>query len=119
MIILAIADELLTYPLFTGRPRSAGELLAIQSCGMFTDDSVAKLLITNCTPQLFKQQGDFFDIPTSTLTPVQIREKLAALAGSVIGDAKVPAFKNALTLKSSPNGGVDVTDDLKYTSAYS
>ncbi len=70
--------------------------------------------------QLFKQQGDYFDIPTSTLTPLQIREKLANLAASLdsklwSGDAGAK-FKDLLTLKSSPNGGVAVTDDLKYTS---
>lgn len=68
-------------------------------------------------PQLFKQQGDYFDIPTSTLTPIQIREKLASLAASVIGGDK-SAILDILTLKSSPNGGIAVTDDLKYTSKF-
>ncbi|KAF9025876.1 hypothetical protein BDZ89DRAFT_1102199 [Hymenopellis radicata] len=72
---------------------------------------------------LFKQQGDYFDIPTSTLTPLQIREKLANLAASLdsklwSGDAGAK-FKDLLTLKSSPNGGVAVTDDLKYTIKFS
>lgn len=66
--------------------------------------------------QLFERQEEFFDIPASTLTPLQIREKLAALAAEVIPADKVDAFKEALKLKSSPNGGVAVTDDLKYTS---
>lgn len=61
-------------------------------------------------------QGEYFDIPTSTLTPVQIREKLAALAASVIGDSVAGDFSELLKLKSTPNGGVTVTDDLKYTS---
>ncbi|KAG8219047.1 hypothetical protein J3R82DRAFT_4803 [Butyriboletus roseoflavus] len=75
----------------------------------------ANVLFT--TDQLFDQQEDFFDIPTSTLTPLQIREKLADIAGSVIQDKdKVEEFKELLKLKSSPNGGVAVTDDLKYTS---
>ncbi|TCD67508.1 hypothetical protein EIP91_012313 [Steccherinum ochraceum] len=67
---------------------------------------------------LFEGQGEFFDIPTSNLTPTQIREKLADLAGTVIGPDKVAAVKDLLTNKTSPNGGVDVTNDLKYTSAY-
>ena len=66
--------------------------------------------------QLFKQQGEYFDIPTSTLTPIQIREKLATLAASIIGEDKKSAVLDILTLKSTPNGGIAVTDDLKYTS---
>lgn len=50
------------------------------------------------------------------MTALQIREKLAALAAEVIPSDKVDDFKEALKLKSSPNGGVAVTDDLKYTS---
>ncbi|KAH8096701.1 hypothetical protein BXZ70DRAFT_330405 [Cristinia sonorae] len=68
---------------------------------------------------LFKNQGEYFDIPTSNLTPTQIREKLANLAGEVIGTDKVPIVKDLLTNKTSPNGGVDVTDDLKYTIKFS
>lgn len=69
------------------------------------------------TVQLFGEQEKFFDIPSSTLTPLQIREKLANIADSVIQDkGKVDEFKELLKLKSSPNGGVAVTDDLKYTS---
>ena len=68
------------------------------------------------TFQLFKNQGDYFDIPSSNLTPSQIRDKLAALAGEVIGKDKAPAVRDLLTNKTSPNGGVDVSDDLKYTS---
>lgn len=67
--------------------------------------------------QLFKNQNDFFDIPTSNLTPVQIREKLVALALPAVGSDKKDMLTDLLTLKTSPNGGVDVTDDLKYTSA--
>lgn len=66
--------------------------------------------------KLFKRQGEYFDIPTSTLTPLQIRESLANLAAEVIPANKVEEFKELLKLKSSPNGGVAVTDDLKYTS---
>ncbi|TFY80513.1 hypothetical protein EWM64_g3503 [Hericium alpestre] len=68
---------------------------------------------------LFKHQTEFFDIPASTLTPIQIRGKLADLAGGVIGQDKVPAVQDLLTLKSTPNGGVEVTDDLKYTIKFS
>ncbi|KAG6891311.1 hypothetical protein C0992_009192 [Termitomyces sp. T32_za158] len=65
---------------------------------------------------LFKNQGDYFDIPTSTLTPIQIRENLAKLAAQVIPPAAVEEFKDLLKLKSTPNGGNAITDDLKYTS---
>lgn len=67
--------------------------------------------------QLFKNQNDFFDIPTSNLTPVQIREKLVALALPITGSESKNALHDLLALKSTPNGGVAVTDDLKYTSA--
>ncbi|KAJ7784147.1 hypothetical protein B0H16DRAFT_1491464 [Mycena metata] len=70
---------------------------------------------------LFKRQGEYFDIPTSTLTPLQIREKLAALAGEVIPPNlnAVAGFSDLLALKGSPNGGTAVTDDLKYTIKFS
>ncbi|KAK7062305.1 disulfide bond formation protein D [Favolaschia claudopus] len=70
---------------------------------------------------LFKRQGEYFDIPTSTLTPLQIREKLVALAGEVIAVPSNAAgkFADLLLLKSSPNGGTAVTDDLKYTIKFS
>jgi hypothetical protein len=69
------------------------------------------------TDQLFDEQDNFFDVPSSTLTPLQIREKLADIANSVIQDkGQVAEFKELLKLKSSPNGGIAVTDDLKYTS---
>ena len=54
----------------------------------------------------------------STLTPTQIREKLATLVAETLGDDKAAPFKDLVTLKSTPNGGVDVTDDLKYTSKF-
>ncbi|KAF8678404.1 Thioredoxin [Rhizoctonia solani] len=60
--------------------------------------------------ELFKAQEQFFDIPTSTLTPLQIREKLVALAPEGV-DKK--AVADLLELKSTSNGGVSVTDDLK------
>jgi hypothetical protein len=67
---------------------------------------------------LFKAQEEYFDIPTSTKTPLEIRASLRQLAETVIGDSKSGRFADLLTLKSAPNGGVDVTDDLKYTSAF-
>jgi len=68
---------------------------------------------------LFKRQGEYFDIPTSTLTPLQIREKLAALAAEVVPGSVAGNFADLLVLKSSPNGGNAVTDDLKYTIKFS
>ncbi|KAG8753292.1 hypothetical protein FRC12_011593 [Ceratobasidium sp. 428] len=62
-------------------------------------------------PQVFKNQETFFDIPASTLTPTQIREKLVALVPEGVDKSKVA---DLLTHKTTPNGGVDVTDDLKY-----
>jgi hypothetical protein len=68
---------------------------------------------------LLQRQGEYYDIPTSTLTPVQIREKLASLYAETdaTGD-QVEAFRDLLRNKSTPNGGVSVTDELKYTSKF-
>jgi hypothetical protein len=64
-----------------------------------------------------KRQEEFYDIPTSTMTPLQIRAKLAEVASAAgLTSDQVASFSDALTLKSSPNGGVSVTDELKYTS---
>jgi hypothetical protein len=65
--------------------------------------------------QLFKQQVEFFDIPSADMTPLQIREKLANIAAQMITGEQLIKFKDLLILKSSPNGGNGVTDDLKYT----
>ncbi|TDL29379.1 hypothetical protein BD410DRAFT_779779 [Rickenella mellea] len=70
------------------------------------------------TLALFKRQTEFYDIPASNLTPVQIREKLADIAEPLIGADKVADVKELLKLKSTPNGGVAVTDELKYTIKY-
>ncbi|KZT05562.1 uncharacterized protein LAESUDRAFT_737412 [Laetiporus sulphureus 93-53] len=68
---------------------------------------------------LFNRQEEFFDIPTSTLTPLQIRAKLAEIAKETIGASNSVVFTDLLTHKSGANGGVDVTDDLKYTIKFS
>ncbi|KAI9447933.1 hypothetical protein H4582DRAFT_2107371 [Lactarius indigo] len=61
---------------------------------------------------LLQRQGEYYDIPTSSLSPIQIREKLASLFAET-------GFKELLKLKSTPNGGVSVTDELKYTIKFS
>ncbi|KAI0068539.1 hypothetical protein BV25DRAFT_1817392 [Artomyces pyxidatus] len=66
---------------------------------------------------LLKRQQEFYDIPTSTLSPIQIRAKLAELATEV--GISADEFKDLLTNKSTPNGGVSVTDELKYTIKFS
>jgi hypothetical protein len=43
-------------------------------------------------------QEQFYDIPTSTLTPIQIREKLADLAEPIVGAEKVAAIKDVSML---------------------
>jgi len=79
--------------------------------------AVARVSPTHFWPfslALFRKQGDFFDIPTSNQTPLQIRENLANVAAQVIPPDAIDGFKELLKLKGSPNGGVAVTDDLKY-----
>ncbi|KAL9713041.1 hypothetical protein Ac2012v2_004282 [Leucoagaricus gongylophorus] len=68
---------------------------------------------------LFDNQGDYFDEPTLDLTPRQIRDNLAALAGQVISSEAVESVRKFLTLKGTPNGGNAVTDDLKYNIKFS
>jgi hypothetical protein len=68
---------------------------------------------------LLQRQEEYYDIPTSTLTPIQIREKLASLyAETGVTNDQVEGFKDLLRNKSTPNGGVSVTDELKYTSKF-
>ncbi|KAI5123396.1 hypothetical protein M0805_006104 [Coniferiporia weirii] len=69
--------------------------------------------------ELFRNQSDFFDIPTADLSPTQIRDKLVELAITVVGADKKDALKDLLSFKSSLNGGTAVTDDLKYTVKFS
>ena len=52
----------------------------------------------------------------ANLTVVQIREKLIDLALPIVGSDKKAELTDLLTFKTTPNGGVAVTDDLKYTS---
>lgn len=66
--------------------------------------------------QLFKKQSEYYDIPTSSLTPLEIRDNLAKLASDVIPAAAVEQVQDLLKLKDTPNGGNAVTDDLKYCS---
>ena len=66
--------------------------------------------------QLMQRQEEFFDRAVADLTPTQIRAKLVALAGEVpsIDKSKLPTIQDLLTYKSSPNGGIAVTDDVKW-----
>jgi len=95
-------------------------------CSTFTHE--AGLAVARVAPEKFwpfsllllQRQGEYYDIPTSTLSPIQIREKLAALfAETGVSGDKVEEFKELLKLKSTPNGGVSVTDELKYTIKFS
>ena len=68
---------------------------------------------------MLQRQEEYYDIPASTLTAIQIRENLASLyAESGVSGDQVEAFKDLLRNKFTPNGGVSVTDELKYTSKF-
>jgi len=71
--------------------------------------------------QLFKQQGDYFDVPSQDLSPRQIREKLAQLASNLLSSKALAEVKALLTPKGGRdlNGGTGVTDDLKYNIKFS
>jgi len=63
---------------------------------------------------LYQVSETFYDIPASNFTPVQLRNKLVDVGQPIIGDERVAAAKDLLLLKSTPNGGTAVTDELKY-----
>lgn len=69
---------------------------------------------------LFENQEKFFDIPTSSMTPIQIRNQLASLSAQwqVTSESAVSKFETLLA-HNSPNGGTAVTDNLKYTIKFS
>lgn len=100
----------------TGGACLSQSFLALQPCRTFAAAGHETLTL-HLFLQLFRKQGDFFDIPASNLTPLQVRENLAKIAAEVIPSDAVEEFRELLKLKGSPNGGVAVTDDLKYTSA--
>ncbi|KAF8231392.1 hypothetical protein L208DRAFT_1399021 [Tricholoma matsutake] len=120
-------------PLFDAGGKYDGKVKAVirlqvqpwHSSSTFTHESA--LAIARVSPEhfwpyslaLFKKQGDFFDLPTSTLTPLQIRANLANIAAEVIPSDRMDQFRELLKLKDSPNGGIAVTDDLKYTVKFS
>jgi len=130
---LSLAIDRVLKPYFAPGGKYDGKVKAIirlqvqpwHASSIFTHE--AALAVARVSPEhfwpfslaLFKNQGDYFDIPTSTLTPIQIREKLAQLAAEVIPANKVDDFKELLKLKGSPNGGIAVLDDLKYTIKFS
>ena len=82
------------------------------------------LLVSKCSwtleldPQLFKRQTEFFDKEIENLTVTQIRAKLVELALPIVGADKKQQLIDLLTFNTTPNGGIAVTDDLKYTSEW-
>eukprot|EP01111_Echinosteliopsis_oligospora_P002768 TRINITY_DN1427_c0_g1_i1.p1 TRINITY_DN1427_c0_g1~~TRINITY_DN1427_c0_g1_i1.p1 ORF type:complete len:109 (+),score=38.85 TRINITY_DN1427_c0_g1_i1:336-662(+) len=60
-------------------------------------------------------QEAYFDRPSVDLNSNQIRDKLAQFAGEFAGNADATQkIRDLITFKTTPNGGIDVTDDLKY-----
>ncbi|KAL0578810.1 hypothetical protein V5O48_003177 [Marasmius crinis-equi] len=152
---MSLAIENILRPLFNPGGKYAGKVKVMfrnqvqpwHSSSTFVHE--AGLAVARIAPEhfwafslaLFKNQEEYFDIPTSTLTPLQIREKLSQLAAYSIQQGSTPVNRDPsprhivpqliggngiasevgelLKLKSSPNGGVDVTDDLKYTVKFS
>ncbi|OSD04554.1 hypothetical protein PYCCODRAFT_1433422 [Trametes coccinea BRFM310] len=130
---LALAIDDVLKPLFAPEGKYAGKVKVIFRNqvqpwhGSSTFVHEAGLAVARVAPEefwkfslaLFANQREYYDIPVSNLTPTQIREKLAELVADSIGEDKKAPFTDLLTLKSTPNGGVDVTDDLKYTIKFS
>jgi len=63
---------------------------------------------------LYKVSEDFYDIPASTYTAVELRDRLVNVGSQILGIEKTKQAKELLLLKGTPNGGNAVTDDLKY-----
>lgn len=64
-----------------------------------------------------QKQEDYFDKAVANQTPTQIRESLIKLAEtSGVESSKIPELRDLLTYKTTPNGGVAVTDDVKWFS---
>lgn len=61
-------------------------------------------------------QEDFYDIPSSNRTPVETRAKLVEFVLPIVGNDKKEKLTELLAHKTTPNGGNEVTDELKYTS---
>ncbi|KAI0254808.1 hypothetical protein BJV78DRAFT_1183041 [Lactifluus subvellereus] len=131
---LSVAIDTIVKPLVERKGKYEGKIKIIfrnqvqpwHGSSTFTHE--AGLAVARVTPekfwpfslQLLQRQEEYYDIPTSALTPVQIRDKLASLyAETGVSNDKVEAFRELLKLKSTPNGGVSVTDDLKYTIKFS
>ncbi|GJJ07213.1 hypothetical protein Clacol_001413 [Clathrus columnatus] len=68
------------------------------------------------TLDLFEHQEEYYDIPSSKLTALEIRAKLVELASKHVPANKVPLLEDLLAFKTTPNGGTGVTDNLKYNS---
>ena len=96
-----------------GQPLS---ILAVPTSGQSFDRPRVAWL-TLC--KLFKRQTEYFDEPSLSLTPVQIREKLVQLAEPLLTGEQVVQLKELLKLNGwsgTPNSGTGVTEDLKYNS---
>jgi len=52
------------------------------------------------------------------MTPLEIRASLVALGSEFIPSSKVKQLEDLLTIKGTPNGGIGVTDDLKYNGTF-
>ena len=65
---------------------------------------------------LMNGQENFYDKPSSDRTPTQTRAELVKLALPIVGKDKEGPLTELLSHKTTPNGGNQVTDELKYTS---
>jgi hypothetical protein len=63
-------------------------------------------------------QERFYDVPTSTKTPIETRADLVQLGleKGILDEADAEQVKDLLVHKSTPNGGNAVTVDLKWCS---
>ncbi|KAG8905327.1 hypothetical protein FRB99_000208 [Tulasnella sp. 403] len=87
---------------------------------MFTHEAVlavarvAPELLLDYLDALYKDSEKFYDIPASNYSAVEIRQKLVEVGRPVLGQEKMDKAQDLLVLRSTPNGGNAVTDELKY-----
>lgn len=67
---------------------------------------------------LLADQEKFYDVPTSTKTPLETRANLVQLGveKGILDEADAEEVKDLLAHKTTPNGGNAVTNDLKWCS---
>ncbi|TCD62091.1 hypothetical protein EIP91_007491 [Steccherinum ochraceum] len=127
---MALAIDTFLKPTFEPGGQFAGKVKVIlrqqvqpwHASGLFLHEAVLavarvapEFLWTYCL-QLWEHQQEFMDEDTSVLTPVQIREKLIALATQIMGEKNGKEVRKLLQFRPHRmrNGGVHTSEEIRY-----